>query len=56
VLGYEPGWEALTAALAAGWAESLRAEVRPDRLTPAESAEAARLAEHYAAPAWTWHQ
>jgi len=56
VLGREPAWEELTAALAAGWEEALDAVLVPGALTDAERAAAQAAAERYAAPAWTWHQ
>ena len=56
VLGREPAWEELTAALAAGWEESLGAVLAPDALTEGEAAAAREGAERYAGPAWTWHQ
>jgi lipoate-protein ligase A len=56
VLGREPAWEELIAALAAGWADALGVDLRPEPLTDAERARAAEGAERYAAPAWTWHQ
>lgn len=56
VLGREPAWEVLTAALAAGWAESLGAVLEADGLTGMEETAAREAAERYAGPAWTWHQ
>ena len=56
VLRREPAWEELTAALAAGWEETLDAVLAPDALTDAELDAARAGAERYAAPAWTWHQ
>jgi lipoate-protein ligase A len=56
VLGREPEWAELTAALAAGWEESLGAILSPDALTEVEAAAAREAAERYAGPAWTWHQ
>lgn len=56
VLGREPAWEELTAALAAGWEESLGAVLTADGLAEAECAAARAAAERYAGPAWTWHQ
>ena len=56
VLGREPGWEELTAALAAGWAESLGAVLCPSPLTEREMEHAAAAAQRYAGAAWTWHQ
>jgi lipoate-protein ligase A len=56
VLGRDPGWEELTAALAAGWAESLGAALSASELTAGEEAAAREAAARYAAPAWTWHQ
>jgi len=56
LLGREPEWAELTAALAAGFAEVLGAALRADALTAQEEAGAREAAEHYASPAWTWHQ
>ncbi|HEV7590799.1 MAG TPA: lipoate--protein ligase family protein [Longimicrobium sp.] len=56
VLGREPAWDELTAALAAGWEESLGAVFTPAGLTGDEAALARAGAERYAGPAWTWHQ
>jgi lipoate-protein ligase A len=56
VLGREPAWEELTAALAAGWEESLGAALVADALTEDERGLARDAAERYAGPAWTWHQ
>jgi len=56
VLGREPAWAELTAALAAGWEESLGVALTADVLTEAEEAEARGAAGRYAGPAWTWHQ
>jgi lipoyl(octanoyl) transferase len=56
VLGREPAWDELTAALAAGWAESLGAVLAPGALTADEAAAAHAGTERYAGPAWTWHQ
>jgi lipoate-protein ligase A len=55
VLGREPAWEELTAALAAGWAEAMDADLAPGSLTDGERAAAEEATERYAAPAWTWH-
>ncbi len=49
-----PTWEALTAALAAGWEEELRFSLRTDEPTAEERACAERLAVRYADAAWTW--
>lgn len=49
-----PAWEALTAALRAGWAEVLGAEPRADELSAAEAGQADALAERFADLAWTW--
>ncbi|MFL5383984.1 MAG: biotin/lipoate A/B protein ligase family protein [Longimicrobiaceae bacterium] len=56
VLGREPGWEELTAALAAGWEEALGAVLVSDALTDTEIDAARGAEERYAGPAWTWHQ
>jgi lipoate-protein ligase A len=56
VLGREPAWDELTAALAAGWEESLGAVLTRDALTAGEEAAARAGTERYAGPAWTWHQ
>ena len=56
VLGREPAWDELTAALAAGWAEGLGAVLHPDALSEAEAGLAREAAARYAGPAWTWHQ
>jgi lipoate-protein ligase A len=56
LLGAEPRWEELVAALAAGWSEALGVELRPGGLTAAEEERAALHQEHYAGPAWTWHR
>ena len=55
VLGREPAWEALTAALVEGWRERMGAEAIVDGLTADEEERARRAAERYADPAWTWH-
>jgi lipoate-protein ligase A len=55
LLGREPAWEELTAALAAGWAEAFGARTCTSVLTETERARAAGAAERYASPAWTWH-
>ncbi|HYH82548.1 MAG TPA: lipoate--protein ligase family protein [Longimicrobium sp.] len=55
VLGREPGWDELTAALAAGFAGTLGIRLRADGLSAAEEACAARAAERYSGAAWTWH-
>jgi len=55
LLGREPAWEELTAALTAGWAEAFGAPPCPSSLTETERARAAEAAERYASPAWTWH-
>jgi lipoyl(octanoyl) transferase len=54
LLGAPPAWEALTAALAAGWEEALGVELRPDGLSGG-GARAAALRGRYEDPAWTWH-
>jgi lipoyl(octanoyl) transferase len=56
LLGACPAWETLTAALAAGWTESLGVVLRADELTPAEAAGAERHRQRYEDPAWTWRQ
>jgi lipoate-protein ligase A len=56
VLGREPGWDELTAALAAGFAETFGICFRVDGLTDHEGGRAAQGATRYAGPAWTWHQ
>jgi lipoyl(octanoyl) transferase len=56
VLGREPEWGELTAALAAGWETGLGAALSPGPLTAAEETMARVVAERYASPAWTWHQ
>lgn len=56
VLGREPGWDELTAALAAGWGEALGVTLWRDVLTPDERARAADAARRYADAAWTWHR
>jgi lipoate-protein ligase A len=55
-LGREPGWEELTAALAAGWEAALGAVLAPSALSGREMASAREAAARYAGPAWTWHQ
>ncbi|HEX8695321.1 MAG TPA: lipoate--protein ligase family protein [Longimicrobium sp.] len=55
LLGRAPGWDELTAALAAGWEEALGIELSPGGLTGAEAERAGRIAGRYADPAWTWH-
>lgn len=50
-----PSWDTLTAALAAGWEETLGAVLCQNQLSPEEQLCARRLAERYRAPAWTWH-
>jgi len=56
VLGREPVWHELTAALAAGWEERFPAVLSPDTLTEAEHAAVREAEARYAGPAWTWHQ
>jgi lipoate-protein ligase A len=56
VLGREPRWEELTAALAGGWEEALDAVLVADALAEPELDAARTAAERYAGPAWTWHQ
>jgi lipoate-protein ligase A len=56
LLGHPPAWDALMAALAAGWGEALGARLRADAPAAAEAARAGVLAERYASPAWTWHR
>lgn len=53
-LGSLPTWEALTAALAAGWAEETGAEPEPDGLSAGERRRAGALAGHFRDPEWTW--
>lgn len=50
-----PAWERLTAALAAGWEESV-GPLRRSGLAPAERERAERNARRFADPAWTWHR
>jgi lipoyl(octanoyl) transferase len=54
LLGTAPAWEALTAALAAGWHEATDAAIRPCALSAAELVAAARHRVRYEDPAWTW--
>lgn len=56
LLGREPAWQELTAALAAGWREALAAELQPSALTPREQERARTIALRYRDPAWTWHR
>jgi lipoyl(octanoyl) transferase len=55
LLGYEPAWEALVEALAAGWEETLGVRLVPGALTADEAARAQRRRARYEDPAWTWH-
>lgn len=52
--GVPTGWAELTAALRAGWAGALGADLRDAALTPAEADAAARLAARYSDVAWTF--
>lgn len=56
VLGREPAWDELTAALAEGFAHALGIRIVPSRLTEAETRGAEEAAARYADAAWTWHQ
>jgi len=56
VLGREPAWPELTAALAAGWEDALGAVLAPSELSAEEREAAGAAMERYAGPAWTWHQ
>ncbi|HEX8242784.1 MAG TPA: lipoate--protein ligase family protein [Longimicrobium sp.] len=56
VLGRTPAWDELTAALAAGWAQTFCAAVVPDPPSAGELARAEEGAARYAGAAWTWHQ
>ena len=56
LLGREPAWEELVAALAQGWREALAAEVEAGAPTRGERARAGVLAERYGSTAWTWHR
>lgn len=51
-----PEWEVLTSALATGLGRTLRVELAPSPLHPAEEARAAELGTRYADPAWTWRR
>jgi lipoate-protein ligase A len=56
VLGREPAWAELAAALAAGFEETFGMELRPGDLTAPETARAEEATERYVDAAWTWHQ
>ena len=56
LLGAEPAWDDLVAALAAGWRTALGVALQPSALTAAEQTRATELEQHYAGPAWTWHR
>lgn len=56
VLGREPAWGELTAALAQGFAETFGVRLRADGLGTDERERAADAARRYASAAWTWHQ
>jgi len=55
VLGREPAWDELTAALAAGFARTFGVHLRGGGLTDAEREHAAADTERYGDAAWTWH-
>jgi len=55
VLGREPAWDELTAALAAGFARTFGVQLHADSLTDAEREHAAAGTERYGDAAWTWH-
>jgi lipoyl(octanoyl) transferase len=56
VLGREPEWSELTAALARGFTETFGVRLRADGLGARELERAAEGAARYAGAAWTWHQ
>lgn len=56
LLGREPAWETLVAALADGWRAALGVRLEADALRPAERARAEAILPFYAGPAWTWHR
>jgi len=56
ILGHEPEWGELTAALAAGFEACLGIRLRADGLTADERERAGDGAARYAGAAWTWHQ
>jgi lipoate-protein ligase A len=55
VLGREPVWDELVAALAEGFARTFGVRLRADGLTDDERAHAAHGAERFGDAAWTWH-
>lgn len=55
LLGAEPAWDALAAALRDGWAAALGVSFEAGVLTDAERDRAAALAARFHDPAWTWH-
>lgn len=56
LLGRDPAWEEVTAALKDGWEEALGVRLEPDEPTDGERARAEALEERYAGAAWTWHR
>jgi lipoate-protein ligase A len=56
LLGREPAWEELVAALAQGWREALGAEVETGAPPGARGRAAEVLAARYNSTAWTWHR
>jgi len=55
LLGREPAWEELAAALAAGWTQAVGPLAASD-LSASELDRVEVLRARYAAPAWTWHR
>lgn len=51
-----PAWEALVAALAAGWEEATGLAVEPAEMTEAEQHRTVAHQARYTNPAWTWHR
>ncbi len=56
VLGREPAWSELAAALAEGFAQTFGVQLRREGLADAEREHAAAGSERYGDAAWTWHQ
>ncbi len=55
-LGQRPGWEALAAAVVAGFEEVLGITLAPERLAVGEQERARRLEARFASGAWTWRR
>jgi lipoyl(octanoyl) transferase len=55
-LGARPDWDALVAALTAGFEGALGTSLAPSALLAPEAAEAGRLRERFRSGAWTWRR